>query len=101
MISKDKARVTMPVYWVNSFVAGSYLYSQDKYGAQVCHYLCGVIHGVMELFVSLLVEETEEKYGTPLPFKISLDHVDETSCKAQGKEYCTMEYTIDIARREV
>lgn len=99
MIFEEEARSVFNLYWINSFVAESYMYKKDRYEEPVCHFLSGVTHGVLDLFASAVVRETEEKYGIKFPFDVSMEYVKETSCKAQGKRFCTMEWSIKTAKR--
>ena len=99
ILSESTAKMRMKVYWVNSFVAESFLHKKSRYQEQKCHFLCGIMYGVVNLMASVLAKEPEEKYNTKLPFELSANYVREISCKAQGETFCTMEWGIKIVRR--
>jgi len=99
MISDKKAGVITKMYWINSFVAESYLTKNKRYKEPVCMFLSGIMHGTMEGFSSALAEEIEERSNVKLPFGLSVAHIKEISCKVQGKRFCTFEYALEIVKK--
>ena len=97
--SDEKASIIFNLYWANSFVAESYMY-KGMHEEPVCYFLCGVSHGIIDVFFSEMIEEVEEKYDIKMPYEMSCGYVKEISCKAQGRKFCTFEVSIEIGGGE-